>query len=616
MAGRIRGEDVAQVRDRTDVAEVIGEHVTLKPAGGGNLKGLCPFHDERTPSFNVTPAKGFWHCFGCGAGGDAISFLTELEHLSFTEAVERLAAKAGVTLHYESTDGRSSARSQQPGRRQRLLAAHAEAAAFYSEQLASPAARIARDFLSERGFDRDAAQRFGCGFAPGGWDALTKHLRGRGFTPDELTEGGLAKPARSGSLIDRFRGRLVWPIHDLTGGIIGFGARRLAEDDNGPKYLNTPETPLYKKSQVLYGIDAAKRDIAKQKRVVVVEGYTDVMACHLAGEPVAVATCGTAFGADHITVLRRLLMDADEFKGEIIFTFDGDEAGKKAALKAFGDEQRFVAQTFIAVSPGGMDPCDLRMAHGDEAVRELIAGRERLVDFAIATTLDSYDLDSVEGRVAALRATAPLVARIKDKSLHPGYTQRLAGRLGEDVDLVRRWVHAARSRQAPPQAGPVRRRVTDSRLLAERDVLKLAIQYPEMAGPYFDEVDQTYFTDPLHLTVRRAIATAGGAATAASGPNWVAAISDACGDLAAPALVSELAVEPLRIDGEPDARYVATALAGAQWPIVEEQVAELKSRLQRTNPESDAEAYMRLFGELMSLEQRLRGLKERAAGAL
>ncbi|MGH8877875.1 MAG: DNA primase, partial [Stackebrandtia sp.] len=489
MSGRIRGEDVALVRERTAIAEVIGEHVTLKPAGGGNLKGLCPFHDERTPSFNVTPAKGFWHCFGCGAGGDAITFLTELEHLNFTEAVERLASKSGVTLHYEDSDGRSASRSQQPGRKQRLLSAHTEAAKFYAEQLSSPSARIARDFLSQRGFDAEAAARFGCGFAPGGWDALTKHLRGRGFTPEELTEGGLAKPARSGSLIDRFRGRLVWPIHDLTGGIIGFGARRLSEDDNGPKYLNTPETPLYKKSQVLYGIDAAKREIAKRRQVVVVEGYTDVMACHLAGIPTAVATCGTAFGSEHINVLRRLLMDSDEFKGEVIFTFDGDEAGQKAALKAFGDEQRFVAQTFIAVSPDGMDPCELRMSAGDAAVRELVAGREHLVDFAISTTLDTYDLDSVEGRVAALRATAPLVARVKDKSLHPGYTQRLAGRLGEEVDMVRRWVHAARTRQAPPQRAPERRRPIGPRLMAERDVLKLAIQWPQMAGPYFDEVD-------------------------------------------------------------------------------------------------------------------------------
>ncbi|MGH8795323.1 MAG: DNA primase, partial [Stackebrandtia sp.] len=438
MSGRIRREDVALVRERVSVADVIGEHVTLRSAGGGNLKGLCPFHDERTPSFNVTPSRGFWHCFGCGAGGDVITFLTQLEHLSFTEAVERLASKAGVTLHYETPDGKATGGPSRPGERQRLMAAHAEAAKFYAEQLAAPEARVARDFLTERGFDRDAAETYGCGFAPDSWNALTNHLRRQGFTVEELTVGGLAKPARSGSLIDRFRGRLIWPIRDIAGDVIGFGARKLLDDDNGPKYLNTPESPLYKKSHVLYGIDTAKREIAKQRKVVVVEGYTDVMACHLAGEPTAVATCGTAFGADHISVLRRFLLDSDEFAGQIVFTFDGDEAGQRAALKAFDDEQRFVSQTFIAVSPGGMDPCELRMASGDAAVRDMVAGREHLVDFAIRSVLAKYDLDSVEGRVAALRATAPLVAKIKDRSLRPGYTQRLAGRLGEEVDTVRR----------------------------------------------------------------------------------------------------------------------------------------------------------------------------------
>jgi DNA primase len=616
VAGRIRTEDVALVRERTSIVDVIGEHVTLKSAGGGNVKGLCPFHDERTPSFNVTPSRGFWHCFGCGAGGDAISFLTQLEHLSFTEAVERLASKAGITLHYETSDGRSSRPASAPGQRQRLLAAHAAAAEFFAEQLASPDARIARDFLTERGFDRAAAERYGCGFAPDSWDALTKHLRTKGFSIEELTLGGLSKPARSGSLIDRFRRRLIWPIRDIGGDVIGFGARRLFDDDNGPKYLNTPETPLYKKSQVLYGIESAKREIAKQSRVVIVEGYTDVMACHLAGVPTAVATCGTAFGSEHITVLRRLLMDTDEFAGEIVFTFDGDEAGQRAALKAFADEQRFVSQTFIAVSPGGMDPCELRMASGDAAVRDLVAGREHLVAFAIRSTLARYDLDSVEGRVAALRATAPLVAKLKDRSLRPGYTQRLAGRLGEDVETVRKWVQAASRGDAPPQAAQRRHRPDGPQQTAEREALKLAIQRPDLAGPYFDEVGAGFYGDPLNAAIRTAIAAAGGAATAPSGTNWIAAITDACGDLAAGALVAELAVEPLRASGEPDAVYVSTTLAGVRRPATERQVKAVKSKLQRINPAEDNDEYMRLFGELLSLEQQLRGLREQAAGGV
>ncbi len=382
MAGRIRDEDVALVRDRTAIADVVSEYVTLKSAGGGNVKGLCPFHDEKTPSFNVSTAKGVYFCYGCGAGGDAISFLMTLEHLSFVESVERLAAKAGVQLHY--TEGGPAPGRPQQGQRQRLVAANAAAAEFYAGQLGTAGAQIARQFLAERGFDKEAAETYGCGFAPDAWDALTKHLLQKGFSHDELVTAGLAKPARSGSLIDRFRRRLVWPIRELTGDVIGFGARRLFSDDDGPKYLNTPETPLYKKSHVLYGVDRAKKDIAKQGRAVIVEGYTDVMACHLAGVPTAVATCGTAFGTDHIGVLRRLLMDTDAYAGEIIFTFDGDAAGQKAALRAFEDDQRFVAQTYIAVSPDNMDPCELRLAKGDVAVRDLVARREPLLAFALS----------------------------------------------------------------------------------------------------------------------------------------------------------------------------------------------------------------------------------------
>ena len=434
MAGRIRDADIALVRERTAIADVISEHVTLKPAGPGNLKGLCPFHDEKTPSFNVSTARNVYYCHGCGTGGDAISFVMQVEHFSFAEAVERLAAKVGVTLQYE--EGGGPAQERKPGLRQRLYAAHADALEFYADQLTRPDARIARDFLAQRGFDKAAAETYRCGYASESWDALTKHLRAKGYTAEELTTGGLSKQARSGSLIDRFRRRLMWPIKELSGEVIGFGARKLYDDDDGPKYLNTPETPIYKKSGVLYGIDRAKREIAKQGRAVVVEGYTDVMACHLAGVPTAVASCGTSFGADHIGVLRRLLMDADEFTGEIIYTFDGDAAGQKAALRAFAEDQRFVAQTFIAVSPDNMDPCDLRLAKGDAAVRDLVARREPMIAFALRSTLARYDLDTAEGRVAALRSAAPLVAQIKDRALRPEYARKLAGDLGMEIEPV------------------------------------------------------------------------------------------------------------------------------------------------------------------------------------
>uniref|UniRef100_UPI00404ACAA2 DNA primase n=1 Tax=Candidatus Planktophila sp. TaxID=2175601 RepID=UPI00404ACAA2 len=419
MSGRIRDEDVAYIRDRAPIDEIVGEYVQLKSAGGGQKKGLCPFHDEKSPSFHVTPSKGYFHCFGCQTGGDVIAFLMKIDHLTFTETIERLADRMGYTLRYD--EGGPSTPAFSAGARSRLIAANTEAARFYQEQLnTSPDAAHGRDLLTKRGFDKEACMQFGVGFAPDEWDALTKHLRAQGYSIDELETAGLSKMGQRGP-IDRFRNRLTWPIRDISGDVVGFGCRKLAsdEEDQGPKYLNTPETPVYKKSQVLYGLDAAKKEIAKKRQAVIVEGYTDVMAAQLAGITTAVATCGTAFGADHIRILRRLLMDDDSFRGEVIFTFDGDAAGQKAALRAFSEDQKFVTQTFVAVEPDGLDPCELRQQKGDLALRDLIARRVPLFEFAIRAELAHHKLDSAEGRVNALNAAAPLVAQIRDKSLRP-----------------------------------------------------------------------------------------------------------------------------------------------------------------------------------------------------
>ena len=339
MAGKIREEDVTSVRERARIDEIVRETVTLKAAGGGSYKGLCPFHDERSPSFHVTPSKGLYHCFSCGEGGDVITFVRKIDALSFTEAVEKLAVKYGIVLRYEEGSGNSSG---QQGQRARLIEAHKVAGAFYKSQLLTPEAQHARTFLTERGFDQASWDQFGVGYSPSGWDGLRNELRSKGFTEEEMIAAGLAVSGQRGAY-DRFRDRVMWPIRDSSGDTIGFGARKLTEADQGPKYLNTPETPIYRKSQVLYGIDLARREMAKQQQAVVVEGYTDVMACHLAGITTAVATCGTAFGADHVKMLRRILMDDDTKHAEVVFTFDGDAAGRKAALKAFSEDQKFVA---------------------------------------------------------------------------------------------------------------------------------------------------------------------------------------------------------------------------------------------------------------------------------
>src|ERR1700712_4215256 len=443
MAGRIQRSDIDEVRARINIADVVGEFVTLKSAGIGSMKGLCPFHDERSPSFHVRPQVGYYHCFGCGEGGDVFTFLQKLDHVTFAEAVERLAGQIGYELHYED-GGQATDHSN----RARLLAANEAAREWFIEQLTTEGADAGRRFLGERGFDAGAAERFGVGYAPQGWDNLGKYLRSQGYTNEELSTAGLTSTGERGTY-DRFRGRLVWPIRDQTGQTIGFGARKLLDDDQGPKYLNTPETPVYHKSQVLYGLDLARKDISRSRQVVVVEGYTDVMACHLAGVTTAVATCGTAFGVDHIKIVRRVIGDVDNADttgtGEVIFTFDPDDAGQKAASRAFAEEQRFAAQTFVAVAPDGLDPYDLRLNKGDDAVRALVKTRRPMFEFMIKRHLAGHNLETVEGRVAALRESAPVVADIRDQAMSVGYTRSLAGWLGMDPSEVSRAINSARS---------------------------------------------------------------------------------------------------------------------------------------------------------------------------
>jgi DNA primase len=622
--GRIRAADIALVRERSKIDEIVGEHLQLKRAGGGSLKGLCPFHDEKSPSFQVTPSRGLWHCFGCGMGGDVISFIQQMDHLTFTEAVELLAGRANVELRYEDDGGRPTAGPDraQVGQRARLVAANAAAAAFYVEQLGTPDAAPARQFLAERGFDRQTAVDFGCGFAPAGWDALTRHLRAQGYTQAELITAGLAKESSRGSLIDRFHRRLLWPIRDITGDVIGFGARKLMDDDQGPKYLNTPETPLYKKSTVLYGIERAKRDIARRHQAVVVEGYTDVMACHLAGVTTAVASCGTAFGAEHISVLRRLLMDQDEFRGEVVYTFDGDAAGQAAAMKTFGEDQRFVGQTFVAVEPDGRDPCELRQEHGDAAVRDLVARRTPLIAFVLKTTLAGYDLDTVEGRVAALEKTVPLVAQIKDHALRPAYARQLAGMIGntdeaEVLERVRRLTGDGATERPRARARIAQRTPDDAAVAVEREAVKAALQVPEVAGPLFDAVPVEAYTVPQYAAVASAIAAAGGAAAATvTGPAWLDEVAAHCPEEDVRAQLTALAVEPLRAVGEGDAGYVNAVLARLQEMATVRRVTALKGKLQRMNPVEAPDEYTKVFGQLVALEQQARSLRERAVGGL
>ncbi len=606
MSGRIKDSDLAYVRDRSPIDEVVGEYVQLKNAGGGQKKGLCPFHDEKTPSFHVTPSKGFFHCFGCQTGGDVIAFVMKIDHLTFTEVVEKLAERIGYQLTYEA----GSTGSAPTGKRSRLVAANAAAARFYQEQLKSPDAAMGRDFLEKRGFDGESVRSFGVGFAPKEWDALTKALRAEGFTIEELTLAGLIKEGQRGP-IDRFRYRLVWPIHDITGDVVGFGARKLAsdEEDNGPKYLNTPETPIYKKSQLLYGLDRAKKEIAKSRQVVVVEGYTDVMAAHLSGITTAVATCGTAFGDDHIRILRRLLMDDDSFRGEVIFTFDGDAAGQKAALRAFDDDQKFVTQTFVAVEPNGLDPCELRQKSGDGAVRDLIARRVPLFEFAIRTEIKKFDLTTPEGRVSALNSTAPLIGKIRDASLRPEYVRTLAGWLGMDVEVV-----TAAVKKNASKGGSVKSEESvtsnwrpdpnEPRLALEREVLKVRLQMPALARQW-SEVEPNAFSHPAYERLRNYIDTQ---------KNLESIDVSKIDGEELRSFVTELLVEPVRTQGEISDRYVSSIMARLNEVALSRSIAEIKSSLQRLNPVENEKEYGETFAKLVEMETKRRALRELAFG--
>ncbi|MDO5534764.1 MAG: DNA primase [Propionibacteriaceae bacterium] len=621
MAGLIHPEDLETVRERSRIDDVVSSFVMLKPAGGGALVGLCPFHDEKTPSFRVTPSKGFYYCFGCGEGGDVIKFVQQINNMGFTEAVEFLADRVGLQLRY--TDGDGGPRHE-PGLRMRVLEANQAAAEFFAAQLTSPDALTGRVFLDGRGFTREHAEHFGIGFAPRGGRELLNHLTAKKFSRDDLVKAGLVRE----SGWDFFQGRLVWPIRDAGRSTLGFGARRLFDDDRMPaKYLNTPETLVYKKSHVLYGLDLARTHIGKKNQAVVVEGYTDVMACHIAGVDTAVASCGTAFGSDHSRMISRL-MTSDALSGEVVFTFDGDAAGQAAALKVFSSDATFAAQTYVAIEPSGLDPCDLRIQEGDAAVRELVARRVPLYRYVMKNTLEKYDLDRADGRLAAVRAAAPLVASVRDRSLVSEYLRELAGMAGMDTDTVRAEVQRANNRKvaAPEPERHLRQEApaepaasgqvammdlpdpADRRLATERGVLKVMMQHPTLFPEDWGGVTTEDFQHPSYRQVFEVMTS-----TDRRAGGFAQAVVDGMDDPVGQQLVVALSVEPLL--AEPTGAYAREYAARLRLARVVRDINDLKSRLQRTNPIDEQASYNRMFAQLLELETRRRALEQHAVGS-
>jgi len=609
VAGLINDEDIAEVRDRARIDDVVSAYVSLKPAGGGSLKGLCPFHDEKTPSFQVTPSRGFYYCFGCGESGDVITFVRKVNNLSFAEAVEHLADKYGVQLRYTEGTGQR----ENTGSRLRMLEANGIAAEFFAEQLLTPDAVVARQFAQGRGFGRDVAEKFSLGFAPTSGRALGQHLRGRGFHDEELIAGGLM---RQGGW-DFFQGRAIWPIKDAGGLVLGFGARKLFDDDRMPaKYLNTPETPVYKKSHVLYGLDLARTNIGKKSQAVIVEGYTDVMAAHVAGVDTAVASCGTAFGDDHARLIQRLL-GGDAFHGEVIFTFDGDAAGQKAALKVFSGDHHFAAQTYVAIEPTGLDPCRPATSAGRRG-RE---GARRATPAPVPVRHDQRP-QPVRPRAGRRSSRGPARRRAAGR-LDPGQlassppisasSPRCSAPTLEEVRAV--VSRASGRRQAEPHLrGPATPPADDATqgalvtyelpdpndraLAVERDTLKLMLQNPEAFGADWHGATPDDYSNPAYRALFAAIAPRAPMGVPAA--EWSHRVIDGIDDESLRQLAVQLAVEPHPI--AVTRPYAISYVAKLRLLKVMYTIAMLKSKLQRTNPVTDEVAYNQMFSTMIALE--------------
>ena len=588
MAGKIRQDDLDAVRERTDIVKLVSGYLTLKKSGHDSFSGLCPFHTEKTPSFSVSPSKGVFYCFGCGAGGDAIKFLREVEHLDFAEAVERLAKEAGVTLRYE---GDTPAERRAASRRQALHRANEEAFDLYHRMLLEGhEGEEARAYLASRGIDRETWVGFGIGYAPGYPDFLLRRLS-KSLSSEILVEAGLAIRDNEGNVRDRFRGRITFPVHDLSGRAVGIGARVLpGARDDGPKYLNSPETPIYRKGEVLYNLNRAKGAVAKSGEIFLVEGYTDVIAMARAGLESAVATCGTALGEGHFRL-------ASRFAQRMVLAFDSDEAGARAAERAYAFLEAFPVQPVVLILPEGLDPADFVRAHGGEALRELAATARPLVEYMIRRTVGRHDLSTVEGQTAAVAAALPVLEGLGDPVRQSEYAHLLA----ELADVTEGSVVLALERRMSGKPIELEKEVkrASAQEKVEREMLRLLARdrdvFRELAPRLVDEHFQTAGSRKLFATLVGAHGDVGSFVAASRDDKLVRALS-------------ALALEPL--DGEPTAEYAQDVWARLQEFMLKRRSAELRQRLQKLNPTTDA-GYDDLFQELIAADGELRRLRER-----
>lgn len=593
MAGRIRQDDIDAVRQRTDLVRLAQQYVALKKAGQRYV-GLCPFHTEKTPSFGISPDKQLFYCHGCGKGGDAIHFLREIEGLEFAEAVERLGSQAGITIRYE---GASPGERRQASRRQALHKANEAAAELYHRTLLEGReAEAARLYLADRGLSRESIEAFGIGFAPGRPDFLLRSLA-RDLSTEILVEAGLALKDPRGQVRDRFRARITFPLHDLSGKAVGFGARLLEGD--GPKYMNSPETPIYRKGELLYNMHRAKNDVTRSGQAFVVEGYTDVIALAQAGITTAVATCGTALGEGHFRLLSR-------FTRRAILAFDSDEAGARAAERAHGLFETFGLDVAVLILPEGQDPADFVGSHGGEEFERMADKAEPLIEYMLERAVRGVDLATPEGQSQAVRAGLPIVAALQDEVLRARYAGVLAGLSGVSDNVVKRELERRSPEDRPvgtaataPEAGKVE--VPSPARSVEKEALKILAQHPHLAGAYLEKVADDNFTTERFRKAWVLLR---------DGPKDSVSVSGETAERGMAELVAELSVEPLR--GDPVPTYVERVFARLEELTLRRKMDTLRKRLESLNPVTDAPTFDPLFSELTELTSRWRAAKTRA----
>ena len=583
-------EDIERVRSATNIVDLVDSVTTVRKRGR-SVKAICPFHQEKTASMSIDVARGLYHCFGCGVGGDIFKFVQETQALDFSEAVEFLAARAGITLRIDHKA------AQRRGERQALIEGVEKAVDFFHDRLKNaPDAASARSYLRGRGYDADVVDRFQLGYSPAdSWDALVRFLKGKGVTEKSMLDAGLAARNQRGRLRDWFRGRIMFPIYDISGSPVGFGARLL--DGEGPKYLNSPETRIYRKAQLLYGLNWAKAPITRSGYSLVVEGYTDVIALHLADLPVAVATCGTALGEEHFDLLRR-------FSERIVLAFDADEAGVGAALR--GDELSTPADldldVRVALMPQGADPADLVQSDRLDELREAVDSSRPLLEFRIDRELERHNVEEAEGRARAVRAAARLIARQSDEIVRSEYSRRVSRATGVDMSAVLRAVQGAlrsgddrpERRREAVQSPAVRPRSTLSGPeLAERELLRLMLANDRRVSA--EDLELDLFTLPEHRAYFEAVIPLL-ESTPAGTVIDLEALPDGFG-----AELRSVVLDDLPLDHDPKALVRRLE----RWRI-ERQIGKIRHRVD--SEPAGSEPHSNLLRELIALERRKREL--------